>query len=597
MSGSTVYDVKVKYSLDDRASMGVKNIGKEAAKSSEGIFSLKHAMEALMVKEIFSLGKEYLIDFNSEMEKLRIGMTTVMQMNLHMPFEKANAAADKLFLTFQDLAKKSPLTTKDFMEMAAAIAPAVSGAGGGPEKLAKLTKGALTAGLAYGKDSMTTGMAVSEMMMGNARKTNPLAMSLIGSTGMDHNEFNKMDPVERAKLVEKILTDPALDKAADRFGETLVGQASTFSDQMQIALGQVGLPLTQMITAEFKKMNTWIEEHPKRIAEIMQSLQDGIKSAFDFVKGVTGWLVDNRELLFTIGKTFLVFKGAQIGTQVFKKFGEGIGDFVVKLKASGNSITNMFSGAGGGGGLMGAIGAFSGGLSTAVLAVTAFAGALDIVKVLLNTHAAEDKKGRENALSLHEATGELPGLLKRRAEVQDLLKNSTDSDLIQRHQNQLKDIDEKLHDRETMGLALRKIDEASRAGGGMSLRDASLGQLQGNVLAHLPDTFDSRNVDENTKIMKEVDATLKIFQAQTLEERTEILKHAFPEQWGKSMDAPKVAPDAPWTGSSKPNVNITIQKIEVASEDPDRFVFGLVKIGEQSSKHPTSSQHATAGGF
>src|SRR5260221_448321 len=191
MAGSeTIYSVKVRYAVDgDKASAGLKDIARHADKTGESIFSIKHALEAVAIEKVFHAGKEALIDFNSEIDQMKIGMTTVMQMNLHMPFEKANKEADKLFETFQQLAKKSPLTTKDFMEMATAISPAIAMAGGGPEKLAKITQGALTAGLAYGQRSDIVAMDVQEMMMGNVTKRNRLGNELLGSIGMEHDVF------------------------------------------------------------------------------------------------------------------------------------------------------------------------------------------------------------------------------------------------------------------------------------------------------------------------------------------------------------------------------------------------------------------------
>jgi len=57
-------------------------------------------------------------------------------------------------------------------------------------------------------------------------------------------------------------------------------------------------------------------------------------------------------------------------------------------------------------------------------------------------------------------------------------------------------------------------------------------------------------------------------------------------------------PDSKWGGNATgKDVNINIQKVEVASSDPDRFIFGLVNMAEQVLKHPTQSQHTIAGGF
>jgi Arc/MetJ-type ribon-helix-helix transcriptional regulator len=44
--------------------------------------------------------------------------------------------------------------------------------------------------------------------------------------------------------------------------------------------------------------------------------------------------------------------------------------------------------------------------------------------------------------------------------------------------------------------------------------------------------------------------------------------------------------------SQKPNVNITIQRIEVQSDDPDRYAFGLVEAFRDAVKNPSAAVRA-----
>lgn len=596
---STIYDVKVRYSLDDRASKGGNAIASSMDKAASKTMSLKGALAAVGGAALFMKAKSALVDFNSEIESMKINLSTIMQLQLKMPFEKANVEAQKLFTTFQEMAKKSPATTKDFMEMAAAIAAPIAMLGGGPDKLAKLTQGAIIAGQAFGERADIVALDIKQMLMGTVTARDRIAQQLISSQGLSTEKFNAMDAGTRASKVEGMLQSEPLKKAADMMGESFKGQVSTFQDMLQITLGQVGKPLMESMTAEIKKWNTWIEKHPKMIQSYVSSFAGMIKSAFEFVKSTAGWLVEHKDLLFAIGKTFLVFKGAQIGTSVFKKFTDGMGNMVGGMKDAGATIKGLFSG-GAGGGVGGAFKGLVGilqGAGGVIPALGLFVGAIGVVTTLLNTHAEEDKKGRAAAMSLHEATGDIPKMLARNDEIRKTWKNLS-PEMKERAQQELFNNNAKLEDRETLGIALRKISEESVKHGGLGLKNLDLAQLQKAFSFALPDTFDSRNVAENSKILKEVEATLQLFNNKTIEERREILKHAFPEQWGRSLDSPKM-PDSSstWTNPKGSDVNITIQKIEVASEDPDRFVFGLVKIGEQATKHPTTSQHATPGGM
>lgn len=602
---STVYDVKVRYSLDaNQATGSLKGMAAQAEKTEGSVFSLRHAVEALALHKVFELGKEALVDFNSEMDQLKIGMTTVMQMNLHMPFEKANREADKLFETFQQLAKKSPVTTADFMHMASSIAAPVAMAGGGPDKLAKITQGAIIAGLAYGKDSQTTSMAIEEMLGGKVRKTNPMAMSLIASTGKDATAFNAMSGQDRAKSVEDILSAPALKKAADRFGETFKGQTSTLKDNLQIALGEVGKPLMQAMTAEVSKWNKWIEKHPKLIAETGQKLAAMIKGAFEFVRDAGAWLVDNKETLFQIGKMFLLFKGAQIGTSLIKTFAEGLSTLGKNAKEAGGTLIGAFTG---GGGITGAFGSVIGILKGAgglIPALGLFIGGLELASHFLSTHNEADKKARAAKTSIHEAVGDFPGMLEHRKFLEDTLNGKgqygaladNDSEMKQRYATELAGLNDKMFDSEKLGEALKKISEASETNGGSSFKNLTL-EAMNHAERYMPNLYAHGEAASNNKVTEEMLSTLKLFEHLTIDQRREALKYAFPEQWGSPTSQKPAAPDSGWTGGDKPNINVTIQRIEVASEDPDRFVFGLAKVAEQAVKHKTQSSHTIPGGF
>jgi len=605
MGNETVYSVKVKYQLDaNQATSSLKGMAHQAEKTEGSVFSLRHAVEALALHKVFELGKEALIDFNSEMESLKIGMSTVMEMNLHLPFQKARFEADKLFETFQQLAKKSPVTTADFMHMASAIAAPVAMAGGGPDKLAKITQGAIIAGLAYGKDSQTTSMAIEEMLGGKVRKTNPMAMSLIASSGKDAQSFNAMSSQARAKSVEEILSAPALKRAADRFGESFKGQTSTLKDNLQIALGEVGKPLMEAMTAEVSKWNNWIEKHPKMIAEVGQKLASMIKGAFEFVKDAGAWLVDNKETLFQIGKMFLLFKGAQIGTGLIKTFAEGLSSLGKNAKEAGTTLIGAFTG---GGGITGAFGSVIGILKGAgglIPALGLFIGGLELAAHFLSTHNEEDKKAKAAKTSIHEAVGDFPAMMERSKFLKETLAGkgqygamaSQSPEMKERYATELESINGKMFDSEKMGEALKKISEASESNGGSSFKNLSLADMN-HAERYMPNLYAHGEATDNKKVAEEMLSTLTMFEHLTVDARREALKYAFPEQWGTPTSQKPAAPDSGWTGGEKPQVNVTIQRIEVASEDPDRFVFGLAKVAEQAVKHKTQSSHTIPGGF
>ncbi len=601
-ASSTIYDVKIKYALDDKASQGIKGIGAASDKASNSASTLRNALAAIGAGALLMKGKTMLVDFNSEMDQMKIGMTAVMQMQLKMPFEKAKLEADGLFKTLQEMAKKSPATTKDFMSMASAIAPVAALMGGGPEQIAKLAQGGVLASAAFGEQAEMVALDIKQLLMGKIGGKDRIAQQLIAAKGIKQNDWNddsKFGGGKRGAMVQEMLQDPALLKAADRMGESWAGQISTIKDQLEITMGEVGLPLMQAMTSEVKKWNTWISEHPKLIKEYVTSFGAMIKDAFGFIKGVTSWLVDNKDLLFSIGKTFLIFKGAQIGTNLVKTFAEGIAKMGASLTTGAGTIKGLFSGEGGiGGSFKGLIGILKG-AGGVIPVLGLFIGALDIAATLLNTHSAQDKKNRENAIGLNESVGDLPGLLSRNKSLRSAFGMASDEQR-ERIQTELNSNMSKLGP-EQIGLTMRKLSDFSEKNGGVSLKDLNNdtdGLMSRRLIGMLPDTYSHDSVEANKKIMEGVGSLIDAFQNMSLKDRQEAMKYMAPEQYGMPTPKETAAPGQAWkSGNGDTKINVTINKVEVASEDPDRFVFGLVQIADQAVKHKTQSKHAMSGGM
>lgn len=77
-----------------------------------------------------------------------------------------------------------------------------------------------------------------------------------------------------------------------------------------------------------------------------------------------------------------------------------------------------------------------------------------------------------------------------------------------------------------------------------------------------------------------------------------MLKNAWADRWGDPQSKPEVQDMSKWINPpGKSDVNVTIQKIEVASDDPDRFVHGVVSAAEQIANNPTQAQSVIVGGF
>lgn len=608
MSTSTVYDVQVRYGLDDRATKGAKTMAGEFDRAGRSAMSLRGAIAGIGIAGVFVAGKRALIDFNSEIDQMRIGMTTIMNMQLKKPWAEASKAADGLFARFQELAKKSPATTKDFITMANALTPQIASMGGGVDKIEKLTQGAVLAGLATGTRADVAALDVKQMLAGTVTERDMMAKQLISAQGMTKEDFNKLDGGSRGAMVEKMLTHPSLLRAAEEFGASFAGQVSTFKDQLQIALGKVGKPLMESMTAEVKKWNQWIEKNPQTIARISKSLSGALVSTFKFIRDSVGWLVDNREMIFSVAKVFLAFKGAQMATNVFATFVGG-------LKRLGDSFSNTANTfAAGGAGLSGKfsrLGAILGGAGGVIpmFAALSMVG-FDLWK-RMTAIGREEEKAKVNRDQFKSAQfGTLSGDAKKAAQLEQKLEADMDrrregkaplmSDITRSATfTELEETRAKLADVNKMAPLIRHLSDrmdAAGMGGLEGMDPATMRErFKGGVTMSLLNTIwgdgnkDAKKLSNDFAILFQQLSKLKDAEIEAINAL------AFPElAMQKGLD-PAQMPESKWGdpgAGEKTNINVTIHRIEVAADDPDRFVFGMVKALNNVSKNPTQAASA-----
>jgi hypothetical protein len=614
VSTSTVYDVKVRYALDDRASRGMGNIASAADRAAQKTFSLKGAMAALGAGAAFAVGKKFLIDYNNEIDKMRIGMSTIISMQFKKPFEEARTEADKLFLRFQELAKKSPSTTKDFIQMGSALAPVVAMLGGGTDKIEKFAQGALLAAMATGTQADVAANDVKGMLLGQVEKPDKMANQLLASRGLNSKDFNAMSAMERARIVESILQDPALLRSAEEFGKSFAGTVSTFQDQLEIALGQVGKPLMSALTVEVSKWNAWIEKHPRTLQRIASELGSMLTSSFEYARSAAGWLVENQDTLMAVAKTFLVFKGASLATNVFSQFAQGAAGLVEKLKTAGSTVAAAVAG-GGSGGLVGAFRGLVGLLSGAGGVIPVFATLAGAAWQLFRTFTDinDDAAGRGRRMDFREALGVAGDATTRLRELDKLFASKPgqakpidkmDADIRDRLTTERAKLRAQLADPAVMGPILRAVSEAREKHGfggfaGMSREHfdqvVSKGISAGEFGKLFADNAEAR------QLTSELHDTYRAFASMDALTRNSVFRAAFPEQFPDQpkselptqQDLSSWMPQAP----DKADVKVTIHKIEVASEDPDRFVHGLVRAATQGLKNPTQAASTIPGGF
>lgn len=542
----TTYEVGVKYTMDDKASAGLASMARGAAKAENSMFTLRNAMVGLgFAAGAVALGKKVLIDYNSEIDSMKIGLTAVLQMQMHMPLMRARQEADGLFTSLQNIAKASPGTTKDFIEMATTIAPAVAAAGGSVKKIQDLAAGAVIAGKAMGIRADVAALDIKQMLAGTVSARDMLAQQMILAHGLDSQKFNAMSAGDRGRFVEKALTDPALKQAAKTYGESFEGTMSTAMDNFQIGMGKVGRPVMDAVAKALGEANRWIEENPQKLRQFVGEFGEGIRSAFNNIKGIFSWILDNRDTLLTIGKMFIAFKGVNL-------VANEIGAVNAGIKALSASFATAE-------GEAKAFGMGLGGVTLAIGLMTAAAiGFADYVD-----HAQDktiDIEGKRMIAGLS-----------------------------------LKDAADPMQDHNTVtrrNFTRAKDEGLLDAGGNMLPASAysSFSQEYYKLLQNTVAEMHSFAMDMDT-VAKSAGDVEGAFWRQTMGDMTGD---------GSFAGSPnfKGGVSGDWAGAPGPaKVNVTIQTIEVTSEDPDRFVFGAVKAFESVAKNPTQAEATITGGF
>lgn len=371
------YRVETIYETNDRSSRALGEIEKSARSAAASTHSLKQMVMGLGAVNLGSMAigkaKTMLLDYNSSLEQSKTviaGMLTLYTgADINRTWERATTSVER----FQEMAKKSSLTTKDLVDTAQGLTRPLIQAGVSMKDIEDITFGVSNAAKAFGMSGSVVALDVEQALRGSVGVRDRFMNSMLAQKGVDLNadKFNKLDKDKRVAVLKKALTSEAISAMADKQSQTMSGVMSTLEDTIQIALGKVGLPLFKAITAEVKNWNTWIESNGSRIEEIGKSLGNGVMVAFRTIKeigtaifpilkelmgvivGAMRFAAEHKDTIVGLAKAMLVFKIGQTAGRI------GMG--------AANDVKGMFGGlfgAGGLGGIKEALTGLSSGSST-----------------------------------------------------------------------------------------------------------------------------------------------------------------------------------------------------------------------------------------
>lgn len=638
MSYSTIYDVRVRYTMDDRAGKATgkmvedtKKLGAEVDKTRSGFLRLGAAVVSAYGARM--AGKA-LIGFNSTVEDTKNQIAGMLALTRKTDLTSELGNADRLFGNLQKRANTLPGTTMEYARMAGMLTQPIIDAGLGMKDLEDLTINSVVGAKALGVEWQAAARDVDQALRGQYHSVDVFTGKLLGSVGYKGEEgrakFNALGAEQRAAELKRALTQKQLTQLAAAQGNTFNGALSTLQDNLEQFVGKIGVPLFKAITAELKSWNQWIDQNSDRVNEIAKSIGSALVDGFRFVKDVLSFFVSHADALITVGK---VWAGVKIGSMLGGAMTSAGGGMASKA----GSLLGFFKGPSdrfnpetgayeydkGGrgrqsvGGLKGIaenLGALGGSLGLGY----AIGNALGLDKVgssIATKLALFTGRTDEATLAferLNKQSDALEAAIKREAArhggpqvINNMRGVAADykqranliSDVLTAYK-QMKAGDpgstlnylEKKKALEDAGLTMADATnpgEASRylkMASDVTNRQQAVGGIGGVALEvgirqlteYQRQTLDvERAQQEVLAYMTQQIAKGEAFNPATV---MEILRNATADPSGKHKAT-----------ADKPKVNVTIQRIEVQSDDPDRFAFGMVEAFRDAAKNPSAA--------
>lgn len=631
MANQTVYDIRLRYLLDDKASKGLGKIadqGDRAARSSGALLGVLGRIGGLVVGTFGAraAGKA-LIGFNSDLEQAKITMAGMIQLNMGGSWAKNMQTATNLVGDFQQMAKASVGTTKDFVDMAQLITRPLTAAGGSMQDLKDATKGAVIASRAFNIDPEAASRDIESALQGTLTAKDRFARALLEPMGYDTTKFNALSATKRLDTLIKAFNSPAIKDMAKAQENSFSGVMSTFEDNIQMTVGKIGLPLFKALTEEVKSWNTWLDNNQDKVKEISESLAKGLVQGFGMVKDVISFLIDHKDTLLTLGKIWLAVKGAQAVGGIAGAFGGGAGGMIGAMGA-----TPFSKGAGGAGGTLGAL-AFAGMAGWEAGSrmhdeSEAFGNLMSQVNAqwaenLKMARAHEDLE--REIKDLDDSVAAASARMKQRGGMwatTGAAYMQAEADRRRDALNRSRDAANGPKDRQygfgsiftgplgsrLTGSSGMLLANYAAAGGGAKLQELQQQRAEASQRRATMVTQNAQMVYNNAllqlqrPLVEGLDVSRAQLDVMTMMQRT-IGKNAeffnipgmaqfLTAKAGALMAQDQVQGsdrDRSKSKANKPNVHVTIQRIEVQSDDPDRLAFGLVESFRDAARNPSQA--------
>lgn len=309
---STVYDIRLRYAMDDHAAQGAtklaNNLDKAAGKAKNLEFGLGRI--AAVAAGAFGMmqAKKSLIDFNSTMEQAKLGMAGMFELNLGGAFElnmqRSNALVDRLQIRM----KSAVGTTKEAVAIASQLAQPFTAAGASLKQMEDMSVGVVVGAKAMGIAAEVSARDVDQALRGQYHATDQFTGKLLGARGFageqGREKFNKLTAQQRFKTLNEALNDPALMDLAKAQASSFDGVLSTFQDGLEIFMGKVGKPLFAAVTKELQNWNQWMDANGRTLEKFASKMGEYFVDAFTTLRDSIAFIIDHKGTLLAIAAAY-----------------------------------------------------------------------------------------------------------------------------------------------------------------------------------------------------------------------------------------------------------------------------------------------------
>ncbi len=264
--------------------------------------------------------KGALIDFSTTLESTRISMATgLFGFGKVGSFTEGLEKGKKLVEDYRKTAAAGVGELKDYTAMHGALQGSVFAAGGNLNQVTDMTKGGVVASSALGVEGWKASQDIAQMVRGNVTERDFTAKQLIEmrfkdmgiATGGDalgkFREMFKEDSKARLKFIQEALTSKTLKEAQKAYEGSMQGRIDQFTDNVKLALAQVGEGLFEGVKGTLTDINKWISENPTKIRDIAKQIGEFAVSLFNGVKTIVRFIYEWSGVILSAAKALLAY--------------------------------------------------------------------------------------------------------------------------------------------------------------------------------------------------------------------------------------------------------------------------------------------------